>query len=224
MDHEDLRVEATGDGSQTLYSDRFAAHYHSTHGAHQESEHVFISAGLDRFLALHPSRTRVSILEFGLGTGLNALLTYTHAQRRSIDIYYHGLEAYPPDPALMAQLDYARAGDPEVFRKIHAASWSHEHSLGRHFMLYKELVTFEAYQPSRTFDLVYFDAFGPRTQPDLWTEEVLSTAADSLERGGILVTFCAQGAFKRALRAVGFEVERLPGPPGKREMTRATKI
>jgi len=222
MPASQLLVERTRDGSPTLYSQLFDAHYHSTHGAVRESEHVFIKEGLDHYLDLH-GPTKVNILEYGLGTGLNAALTFIKTKSSNINIYYEAMEAYPVPQNIYGTLDYFEGHDSKSYQMIHDASWNTEVDLTEHFTLRKNEIRFEDFIVDRSFDIIYFDAFAPNCQPHLWTEEILKVAYDSITDAGILVTFCAQGAFKRALRSVGFEVAGIPGPPGKREMTRATK-
>ena len=219
---DSLQVEITSDGSPTLFSEAFQAHYHSTHGALQESMHVFIHHGVKHFVAQHTPQ-EISILEFGLGTGLNALLTSVFAEERNHSIYYHGIEGYPVDPSTrnkVAQLYQAY----DAYPKILECQWGKEIQISDGFTLYKEHVNFEDYIVRRKFDIIYYDAFAPSCQPELWEIPILEKTWDSLRQGGILTTFCAKGSFKRNLKALGFEVERLPGPPGKREMTRAVKI
>ncbi|MEL6388974.1 MAG: tRNA (5-methylaminomethyl-2-thiouridine)(34)-methyltransferase MnmD [Bacteroidota bacterium] len=224
-DPHDRRLVTTDDGSATLYFPQFDAHYHSTHGARQESEHVFINAGLS-FIHGSLSNPSIRVLEMGMGTGLNVWLTALYAEHHQVNIAMTSIEAYPPSPEVIKQLDYA--SNPEekaLFTQIHSVDWDTEVQVGAHFKLVKLKTTFqEATLAPSFYDVVYFDAFAPRSQPELWKAPFLSMVCDRISPGGVLVTYCAQGAFKRALRSCGMEIEGIPGPPGKREMTRASKI
>ena len=216
-----VTVTMTDDGSPTLFSSAFDAHYHSTHGALQESLHVFIKHGLE--FCISNGKTDLSILEFGFGSGLNALLTLKAASKLSLKIDYHGIEGYPVD---LEQINaFANnISDKETLKALHQTMWETSVPMTPNFKLYKEKSLFEDFRTVRQFDLIYYDAFAPSCQPDLWDLPILKKAYDALNTHGILVTFCAKGSFKRNLKCLGFEVERLPGPPGKREMTRARKL
>lgn len=214
----------TEDGSSTLYSSQFDAHYHSTHGALNESTHVFIEHGLS-YYCRQKTLNSISILEFGFGTGLNALLSYQYSLLQQVPINYESLEAYPIDQDQVSNLNYSKSiGFKDEFLKMHTCEWNRSINISNHFSLHKKKMVFEDYQPEAIHDIVYFDAFAPTTQSHLWELPILKKCYNSLVKGGILVTFCAKGSFKRSLKSLGFEVERLPGPPGKREMTRAVKI
>lgn len=217
----------TADGSATIYLPEWNEHYHSKHGAVQEALHVFIRTGLFNYQEKnYPDE--ISILEVGFGTGLNALLTYFEAERISVKIAYTGIEAYPVSNEELLALDYAAAitedNASEVFKKIHKADWEKSIVISPFFDLKKEKKFFSEIAATSEYDLIYFDAFGPRVQPDLWSEEVFENMYSALKSGGVLVTYSAKGSVRRAMQAAGFEVERLPGPPGKREMLRATKL
>jgi tRNA U34 5-methylaminomethyl-2-thiouridine-forming methyltransferase MnmC len=215
----------TNDGSFTLSLPNTDEHYHSTHGAMQESMYVYIQQGLKQI-----QKTNLRLLEIGLGTGLNCLLTYNtfinnqHWQT----IEYTALEPYPLEQQLIAQLGYtqlidAKAAD-DVFMKVHQGNPGQQQRIADNFYFTKhEEKIHDMMLPNDRYDLIYFDAFGPRTQPEMWTFEVFKKLFDTLSNHGILVTYCAKGAVKRTLKSVGFLVESLPGPPGKREMTRAIK-
>lgn len=220
---KDLSLEQTADGSPTLYAPQFKAHYHSTHGALQESLHVFIQEGLQHFIGKH-DLCQISILEYGMGTGLNAFLTHDASKSLHHTIHYHGIEGYPVPRNLYEQLDFTRDERRTDFLKIHESPWNEWFDLSDGFSMIKEELMFEDFIPANQYHIIYFDAFGPRAQPHLWEESILRQAYEALHPGGIIVTFCAQGQFKRSLKSLGFEVERVPGPPGKREMTRGTKI
>lgn len=214
----------TQDGSHSVYSERYGVTYHSRYGALTESLHVFIGAGL-RFKAA--VQTDISVLEVGLGTGLNAFLSWLEAERRNLNVRYTGLENQPLTPEEAAQFNYAEcAGVPERqadFCRLHTCAWERTVRLSDHFHLRKKRMPVQAYRATEAFDVIYFDAFAPQAQPEMWTEAVFRALHRALRPEGLLVTYCAKGDVKRTLRAVGFEVERLAGPPGKREMTRAWK-
>lgn len=222
MDKQNLQY-VTGDGSSTLYSEKYGETYHSRHGAIQESMHVFIEMGLR---ALPSDKNEISILEMGLGTGLNALLTALHQEKRIIQ--YVGIEAEPISEETAKGLNYVEAlADSElILNQIHALPWHEKHTLQADFQLFKFKGKLEEFEPApgQKFDLIYFDAFAPGTQPELWTEAVFEKLFAYCNAGALLTTYCAKGAVRRAMIAAGFEVERLPGPPGKREMLRAKRI
>lgn len=216
-------VQATSDGSYTIAIPEMQVTYHSKHGAIQESMHVFINAGLKYLMAQVTGP--ISILEMGFGTGLNALLSMLEQTERQI--CYESLEAYPLDKQLADNLNYgACLNDPSAaakLRQLHEAPWDQRISLTPYFQLHKHCIKLDEFQPAELYDLVYFDAFAPSAQPSLWTTEVFKKLIDCLNPGGILVTYCSKGDVRRAMQAAGFSVEKIPGPPGKREMVRATK-
>lgn len=216
----------TGDGSHTIFLPEWNEHYHSKHGALQEAQHVFIKTGLHHYLEKNASED-IAILEIGFGTGLNALITFFEAERSGIMVKYTGVEAYPVSAEELAALDYAEVVSEkyssEVFKKLHDAQWEKREEISPFFNLQKEKKFFSEISEENAFDLIYFDAFGPRVQPELWSEEVFQNMFRSLRPKGILVTYSAKGSVRRAMQSAGFVVERLPGPPGKREMLRAVK-
>ena len=216
----------TADGSTTIHLPEWNEHYHSKHGAVQEAQHVFIKTGLHHYLEKYAPK-EISILEIGFGTGLNALLTAVEAERMSVKINYTGIEAYPVSAEEIAALDYSAVlpdeNVSEVFKKVHTLPWEEKAAISPFFKLQKQKKFFSEISENEAFDLIYFDAFGPRVQPDLWSEEVFRNMFRTLKPPGILVTYSAKGDVRRAMQAAGFGVERLPGPPGKREMLRATK-
>ncbi|MDH4471244.1 MAG: tRNA (5-methylaminomethyl-2-thiouridine)(34)-methyltransferase MnmD [Fluviicola sp.] len=217
------QIVTTADGSKTIFLPEWNEHYHSSHGALQEAQHVFIRHGLHLLTSDY-----ITVLEMGFGTGLNALLTFFSSEKRNQYVHYIGIEAFPPSEEEIAAMDYASfASDPTsgaIYEHMHATSWNTPAPISEHFVLEKQLCDLQnATVAPETVDLVYFDAFGPRVQPELWTPEVFQRIYDWLVPGGILVTYCAKGQVKRDLKSVGFLVESLPGPPGKREMTRAFK-
>lgn len=213
----------TKDGSHTLLSPRFGVPYHSRFGAITESEQVFIDAG---FRHVSAGKQRIRLLETGLGTGLKALMTWLAAEQSNTQVDYTALELFPLAPEDVEALNYPDLleGNPvdlrTRFQRLHQAPWEINVALSTHFSLLKKKTPIETFASEQPFDLVYFDAFAPRTQPELWTEEVFRRMFEALAPGGVLVTYCAQGEVKRRMTRAGFQVERLPGPPGKQEMTR----
>lgn len=216
-------LHKTADGSFTLRIHELDENYHSGHGALQEAKHVFIENGLKtvELETLH-------VFEMGFGTGLNALLTLNDSLKNSAIIYYSGIEAYPVELELIEDLSYGvylEGVDEYLFLKMHTEDWGKSVDLTPHFTFEKIHAKIEDYQAeTEKFDLVYFDAFGPRAQGEMWEINILAKMHLMLKIGGVLVTYCAKGQFKRDLKSLGFEVQSLPGPPGKREMTRAVRI
>ncbi|MEN1785394.1 MAG: tRNA (5-methylaminomethyl-2-thiouridine)(34)-methyltransferase MnmD [Bacteroidota bacterium] len=216
------QIFRTGDGTLTLRLEDWDEQYHSKHGALQEAFHVFIKHGLH-----HLTTTTPYILEMGFGTGLNALVSYAEAKSHQLNINYTGVEAFPVKKEEWEALEYGtilpRNDLETVIGAIHDAPWEQKTPIADCFTLTKHQMDFFDFESSINFDLVYFDAFGPRVQPELWTVEIFAKMYKVLRAGGILVTYSAKGSVRRAMLEVGFKVERLPGPPGKREMLRATK-
>ncbi|MDR2087146.1 MAG: tRNA (5-methylaminomethyl-2-thiouridine)(34)-methyltransferase MnmD [Dysgonamonadaceae bacterium] len=217
-DKERVFPTITADGSHTLFFPEINEHYHSVNGAKQESLHVYIEAGFNRC----PKET-VRVLEMGFGTGLNALLTALESQKRNIRTTYITLEKYPVSPAIIRQLNYGEI-DENLFRRIHAAEWETVLPLTPFFTLQKIRCDFNTYPYSDRYDVVYYDAFAPGKQPEVWSQELFDKLFRALNPGGVLTTYCAQGHVRRMLQRAGFTVERIPGPPGKREMLRAWNI
>lgn len=215
-------IITTEDGSQSIFVNDMNEHYHSIHGAVQESMHVFICQGLRQCC-----KDSISILEIGFGTALNALLTYVEAQKTGKQIHYHSLEKYPLIQEEYALLDYSsvlKGGELEILQTMHRSEWEHDFAVSNFFTLLKTQTDMCVWLPNRTYDVVYFDAFAPEKQPDLWTESIFRKLFDSMNDGGILATYCAKGQVRRNMTAAGFTVARLPGPPGKREMLVARKF
>ena len=212
----------TSDGSTTIHLPDWDEQYHSKNGAIQEAYHVFIKAGFEKF-----SQKNIAILEIGFGTGLNTFITFLEAERASKKTHYVGVEAYPVLSDELKKLNYISelkaANKQEIFTKIHSVSWDEKHIISDDFSLTKRKQFFDQIDDVNQFDLIYFDAFGAKNQPELWTEEIFAKMFAALKQNGILVTYSAKGSVRRAMQAVGFLVERLPGPPGKREMLRAIK-
>lgn len=237
-------IRLTEDGSHTLYVPEIGECYHSAHGAVQESIHIFIDAGLRMFLAAgKPDRfcapacaeagsgtlkgkNMIKVLEIGFGTGLNAFLTLSEAEKRKMGIHYTSLELYPlaADEALRLNYPEMLRADRRLFEKIHVSPWEEDADITPYFTLRKMKVDFTAYEPREMFDVVYFDAFSPEKQPELWTEGGFEKIYVCSGGGAVLTTYCAKGAVRRALQSAGFVVERLPGPPGKREILRGRKL
>ncbi len=214
----------TGDGSVTIHLPDWDEQYHSKHGAITEALHVFIQTGLNHFLAENP-QDEITIMEIGFGTGLNALLTVSEIEKLKISCTYLGIEAYPVSAEEVSKLNYSEKTEisASLFQKLHKAPWEEKSEITSYFSLTKRKRFFSEISEENTINLIYFDAFGARVQPELWTEEIFSNMYTALKREGVLVTYAAKGSVRRAMQAVGFKVERLPGPPGKREMLRATK-
>ena len=215
-------LRLTADGSPTLYVPELDETYHSMHGSVQEARHVFIENGL-RFVATKSKQ--VNILEVGFGTGLNALLTALYAKENVIHVNYVGLEAYPVEEAIWKEINYLTDAEARsLYTKIMAHPFGEMISIDLNFSLFKEAKLIQDWVANETFDLIYYDAFGPRAQAEMWELPIFEKLYSLLNVGGALVTYCAQGQFKRHLKSLGMRVENLPGPPGKREMTRSTKI
>ena len=215
------KIIATGDGSHTVEIPGLNVTYHSRHGAVQESMHVFVEAGFREALRRFGGAP-LSVFEMGFGSGLNALLTAIEARKVSVPVEYFAVEAFPLKEEEAAALNYgALLGERALFNALHAAPWDMETRISGQFLLRKEEGTLQDLQMTTLFHVIYFDAFAPATQPELWTEERFRQLYERLVPGGILVTYCSKGDVRRALQAAGFTVEKLQGPPGKREMLRA---
>lgn len=219
------QIQLTQDGSHTIAIPGSGITYHSTHGAVQESQHIFIQAGLLPLLYKH---SILQVFEMGFGTGLNALLTLQQAINNNRQINYTAAELYPLAPHEYNTLNYcdvlAAAQLQPYFTAMHEAPWNKEVLINPVFKLHKIQHSIEGLSLPRKCHLIYYDAFAPGDQPELWTEKIFADMFAMLENNGILVTYSSKGAVRRALQAAGFTVTRLPGPPGKREITRAVKI
>lgn len=215
-------LRLTEDGSHTMYVTGLDEPYHSIRGALQESMYVFIIQGFRTI-----SRSPVHILELGLGTGLNLMLTLIESEKLKTEVYYHAVEKYPLNPSEFEQLNFERVIDgiaPGNLLRMHEAPWEKSFNLTELFSIYKEQSDIRTMNPTGKFDLVYFDAFAPDKQPQLWTPAIFSRLYKLLNPGGILVSYTAKGSVRRDLVSCGFSVKRVPGPPGKWEMIRATRI
>lgn len=221
MDAHLPQLFVTGDGSHSCFSAQYGVSYHSRYGAVTESKHVFIQAGL-RYKAV--VQRELDILEAGFGTGLNALLTWMEATRRNLEVRYTGLERFPLPLDTVRQLNYTDLEeDIQPLITLHTCAWEEPRTLSENFTFEKRGLDIETYEMPEAYDLIYYDAFAPQAQPALWTVDVLGRMFRSLRPDGVLVTYCAKGDVQRALKQVGFRIEKLTGPPGKREMVRALK-
>lgn len=212
----------TSDGSHTIYVPELDEHYHSIHGAVQESNHIFIKAGFESC-----SADPVNIFEVGFGTGLNALLTALKSEEGSREVFYTSIEKYPVEGSITRSLNhhlFAGEDGKEIFDLIHGSTWGQWVRICKNFNLLKINADINDYRVSGKYDLIYFDAFGPDKQPEMWSSGVFESISGGTDKGGIFVTYSAKGEVKRNLRRCGFEVALLPGPPGKRQIIRAVKI
>ena len=214
----------TEDGSHSLYSSELNESYHSIHGALSESMHIFIEAGLNEVIK---TKNALNILEVGFGTGLNAFLTRFFCEDMNIQTSYYGVEAFPVSKEIYSQLNYhtiLNKTNQQYFLDLHTAEWDKSVQISENFLLKKHLAPIsEVSIPDNFFDLVYFDAFAPQYQPEMWTVGIFEKIYKSMSNEAILTTYCCKGDVKRALKSVGFQIEKLPGPKGKREMLRARK-
>lgn len=216
-------IISTADGSHTLSIPEMDVTYHSRHGALQESMHVFIEAGW-RYLVHQQAIPSVNLFEMGFGTGLNAFLTAMEAESHQRNVHYTAVEPYPLSTGEAGLLNYSQLlGHEELFLSLHRSSWNEDVKISDYFTLRKVHNDLSRFSAGRLFDLVYYDAFAPAAQPELWTVEIFQRLFAMLGSPGILVTYCAKGAVRRAMTAAGFTVTRLTGPKGKREMLRAVK-
>ncbi len=213
----------TLDGSTTIQIKEWDECYHSKHGAIQEAKHVFIKNGLSLF-----ENQKISILEIGFGTGLNAFITLLEAKKMHQTIDYVGVEAYPISVDEVLMMNYVSelnaTEESVLFDRMHESNWDEQIVFNNDFTLTKRKQLFEEIDDENKFDLIYFDAFGYRVQPELWSTAIFEKMYKSLKKNGVLVTYAARGVVKRSMIEVGFTVEKLAGPPGKREMFRARKV
>lgn len=219
---DNLEIVITGDGSHTLKNRNLNETYHSVHGAVQESMHVFINNGLDFFRTTNQTAS-IAILEIGFGTGLNALLTMQYALANKVTVHYTTLEPHPLTDHVWTKLNHGQ-GDRESFEALHRAPWNTACAITPEFTLLKIKNNLQETTLSDGFDVIYFDAFAPSVQPELWKLETLLKVTAALRGGGIFVTYSAKGQLKRDLRQLGLRVDTLAGPPGKNEMVRGVNI
>lgn len=224
---ENLKIITTGDGSHSLYNSELQETYHNSAGAFRESIHIYMIYGLDSWLARNPQKYPIRIFEMGFGTGLNAWLTLVWAEQNRIPVLYHTIEAYPLEKEIYSQLNYIEHDHSiwhfhKYFEALHNTPWNEGGPVSEYFNFKKDKVTLEEAQlyPS---DVVFFDAFAPSKQPELWKKEMLQKVTDAMRPGGLFATYSATGQLKRDLKALGLEVETVPGPPGKKETTRGWK-
>lgn len=215
-------LRLTSDGSPTLYVPELNETYHSMHGSVQEAQHVFIQNGLTY---IGSDTKQVKILEVGFGTGLNALLTALYAKENALSVHYVGLEAYPVEEEIWKAINYLDNPEATAFyTQIMALPFGVTKAYDASFTLCKLAFSIQEWATTEKFDLIYYDAFGPKAQPEMWALVIFEKLYSLLNQGGAIVTYCAQGQFKRHLKSLGLRVEGLAGPPGKREMTRGVKV
>lgn len=217
----------TKDGSHSIAIPDLEVSYHSVFGALQESLHVFIESGLKHWFKQHSTASRCVIFEMGFGTGLNALLTIIETKNLQCKVLYEAVEAFPLEESITQKLNYCEALAQElwqpVFESLHTSEWNKTQQITDLFSLKKIHAALADYTPTEPVNIIFYDAFAPAAQPELWTKEVFEKLLNILAPDGILVTYCSKGDVRRALLAAGFNVEKIPGPPGKREMIRASK-
>ena len=219
-----MKIQITKDGSHTIVSDKFGELYHSHNGSFQEANHIFIQHGI-----ANKKEKEIVVFEMGFGSGLNAILSYFFAKENNLKVNYITIEAFPLKNETVQKLnynDFIKEKDFElIFNKLHQVSWNEKHQISNFFDFYKINKKIEDIEVDnmRKVDIIYYDAFAPNTQANLWEKEVLTKMYKLLKPKGFLITYCAKGIFKRTLKKIGFKVEALPGPIGKREITRAFK-
>lgn len=216
------QLVVTADGSHTLLNQALNVHYHSIHGALQESLHIFIDLGLrEAFKEYKPENGSVLIFEMGFGTGLNALLTWLEAEKSQIPVHYVAVEAFPVAIQQHQLLNYGGVLNTAHFSQLFEASWGEKVQISPYFSLEKHHTTLQSFQTSWRFDAVYYDAFAPSAQPELWTQDIFEKLAQWLKQGSNLTTYCSKGYVQRNLKAAGFEIQKHPGPGRKREVLKA---
>jgi len=218
----EIEIAQTADGSNTLYSNRHKAHFHSLNGAVQESQHIFIKNGYDYF-----SLDEIDVLEIGFGTGLNAALTASKANQKKCRTCYTGIELYPLHNDTLSKLNYnsiLNRDESAIWKKIVSTKWDNNEKVNDFFMINKIHCDIIEMKLPNKYNLIYFDAFAPNDQPEIWTVDIFKKLFNATKTGGVLVTYCSKGIVKQALRSVGYQVKRLAGPQGKRHMIRASKF
>lgn len=216
----------TADGSNTLFNEIIGEHYHSAHGALQESKHVFIAAGLDEVWRRQPAQ-EIKVLEVGFGTGLNFLLSYLYGEENGVKLNYCGIEAFPLAKSVIEETKYDRYVSPSVWSSFithYDACFDEWQQLSSTCSLHLIKAKLADVKNKEEYDLIYYDAFSVRHQPEMWTDEIIAHTGSFLKSGGVFVTYAITGDLKRALKKCGFKIEKLPGAPGKREMLRAIKL
>ncbi|MEM6299372.1 MAG: tRNA (5-methylaminomethyl-2-thiouridine)(34)-methyltransferase MnmD [Bacteroidota bacterium] len=228
-ENNDVTFIETGDGSHSLVWPHMDEAYHSRHGAVQESRHVFLKEGIDHWRKLHPDKKSFRIFEVGFGTGLNALLCLEYVQQNpEVTLFYHSIEAYPIDLEIAQKINYPEFVAEEArshFTKLHEAAWDEEVEPIKGFQMQKEQIKLEDWNiPETGFDVIFYDAFAPSKQGELWEFPMIEKSVLAMREGGVWVSYCATGQLRRDLKSAGLTIEKIPGPPGKREMTRGTKF
>lgn len=216
----------TADGSNTLFNETIGEHYHSAHGALQESKHVFIAAGLEFAMEKNPGQ-EIKILEVGFGTGLNFILSFAHCEENNIKLSYTGIEAFPLTGDVLEQTGYNEYVPIEVWNNFienYDGPIISSQKLSSHCELTIAHTTLTDFASDELFDVVYYDAFSVQHQPEMWTDEMIAHACSFIKPNGIFVSYAITGNLKRAVKACGFTIQKLPGAPGKREMLRAVKL
>jgi tRNA U34 5-methylaminomethyl-2-thiouridine-forming methyltransferase MnmC len=221
-------IIVTADGSDSIFIPDMDVTYHSSHGAIQESMHVFIKAGLHYSSTDKKKVSTISVLEMGLGTGLNALLTLAEAEKKQQKIYYETIELYPLEASLFTSLNYCeqlrRADLQPLFELLHTCDWNTPIAITPYFDFKKKQINLEDFSTNQLFNIVYFDAFAPEKQPSLWTADVFKKLYSIMQTDAVLTTYCSKSIVRKAMAEAGFKVEKIPGPPHKREMVRAAKL
>lgn len=222
-----IKIITTEDGSHSLYHEELKETYHSFHGAYRESIHVFMLYGLDSWLAKNPMKYPIRVFEVGFGTGLNAWLTLVWAEQNQIPVLYHSIEPFPLSEEIYSQLNYIDQNDGiwhyhKYFEALHKLPWNEGGPVSEYFNFKKDQTTLQDAQLYPA-DIVFFDAFAPSKQPELWAFEQLKKVSEAMKAGGLFTTYSASGQLKRDLKSLGLLVENPPGPPGKKEMTQGWK-
>ncbi|WP_162418247.1 tRNA (5-methylaminomethyl-2-thiouridine)(34)-methyltransferase MnmD [Cyclobacterium roseum] len=227
MNKQEPKIITTEDGSHSVYLPELNESYHSSHGAYRESIHVFLLYGLEAWYARNRGKFPIRIFELGFGTGLNAWLTLIWAEQNQVPVLYHTIEPFPLPEKIYESLNYTQLDETLThyngyFRKLHKMEWDTGKPLTDYFNIKKESISLQDVQLYPT-DIVYFDAFSPKKQPELWEKPLLEKIHASMNPGATFVTYCAAGHLKKNLQSLGLTLDEVPGPPGKKEMTRAWK-
>ena len=220
-----LNIINTSDGSHTLYNEKINETYHSIHGAIQESEYIYINSGINYFIKNH-KKEKIKILEIGFGTGLNALLTYKFSLSNKYTFHYNTIESNPLKMEIVNKLNYIDILGKkyrDIFTLIHSQKSDEEIEISSKLFFNKQIIRLEEFKSKKKYDIIFFDAFAPSKQPNIWRAQNLQKVYDAMEKNAILVTYCSSGKFKKTLEKLGYKIEVISGPPGKKEMVRASK-